>query len=329
MIMKFNQIVANIRDTAAKVGGNIQKHSPELLIGAAIVGFGGSLFLACKATLKVNKTIEESKETIQKIHTAAENGVTEAGEEYTEEDSKRELSIVYIQTGVKIVKEYAPALILGSLSIAAMLASNDIQRKRYGALAAAYATVDKSFKEYRGRVAEKFGDEVEYQIRHDLKAVGETEETVTDENGEENVVKKTVYETPVAKDGSPYARFFDKYTHDDNGDVVENTYWERNGEYNLLFLKKQERYANDLLRARKILFLNEVYDMLGMPKTKAGQIVGWVYDPSNPDIDNYVDFGLAYLSGSEIRYAYSHGEPDPILVDFNVDGDVWSNMKLR
>lgn len=328
MIMKMNQIVSNIRGAATNVVLKAKKHSPELLIGAGIVGIGGSIFLACRATLKVNKTIEETKETIQKIHTATETGVTEAGEEYTAEDSKRELSIVYIQTGVQIVKEYAPALILGGLSIAAILASNDIQRKRYGALAAAYATVDKSFKEYRGRVADRFGDEVEYQIRHNLKAIGESEETVVDEKGEETVVKKTVYEAPV-NGGSQYARFFDKYTHTEDGDVVENTYWDKSGEYNLLFLKKQERYANDLLRANKILFLNEVYGMLGMPKTQAGQIVGWVYDPSRNDIDNYVDFGLAYLSGSELRYAYSHGEPDPILVDFNVDGDIWSNMKLR
>ena len=91
-----------------------------------------------------------------------------------------------------------------------------------------------------------------------------------------------------------------------------------------MFIKAQEHYANDLLRAKKRLFLNEVYEMLGLPRTKAGQIVGWVYDLDNPKCDNYVDFGLF---SDNLGYSDDADGFNPaILLDFNVDGNVWDSM---
>ena len=111
---------------------------------------------------------------------------------------------------------------------------------------------------------------------------------------------------------------------DDKGNRIKNTYWTSSNEYNLMFLKKAESFANDKLRINGYLFLNEVYEMLGIPKTKAGQVVGWVYDENNPVGDNYVDFGLYKdnLSYSDFVNGY-----DPaILLDFNVDGNIWKLM---
>lgn len=46
----------------------------------------------------------------------------------------------------------------------------------------------------------------------------------------------------------------------------------------MMFLRRQQDYANEMLKARGHLFLNEVYDLLDIPRSKAGQVVGWVYD---------------------------------------------------
>ena len=146
-----------------KLGFKLQKHSPEILLAAGVVGTVVSAVMACKATTKLSSVLEPAKEELGKIHEAAEAGYISRPDpdesesekiEYTEEDSQKDLVIVCIQTGVKIVKLYAPAVTLGMFSIATILASNDILRKRNVALTAAYATVSEGFKEYRSRVAE-------------------------------------------------------------------------------------------------------------------------------------------------------------------------------
>ena len=65
--------------------------------------------------------------------------------------------------------------------------------------------------------------------------------------------------------------------------------------------------------------------MLGIPKTKAGQVVGWVYDPEHPVGDNYVDFGLFDLDRERVR-RFVNGDERNILLDFNVDGNIWELM---
>ena len=95
---------------------------------------------------------------------------------------------------------------------------------------------------------------------------------------------------------------------------------------NLVFLKQQQNWANELLKTRGHLFLNEVYDMLGIERSKAGQVVGWVYDETNPDCDNYVDFGI-YDIYNERKRAFVNGWERSILLDFNVDGDIYSLLR--
>ena len=289
----------------------VQKHSPEILAGVGVVGVVASTVMACKATMKLNDILEESKETRDKIREVESNPRYE--EQYSHEDAKKDLTINYTQTGLKIAKLYAPAVILGSASLGCLLASNDILRKRNAALSAAYMTVDKSFKEYRSRVAERFGEEVEKEIRYNIKAE-EIETTVVNEDGSETTIKETVNMMDPNL-YSDYAKFFDE----------ANPNWKNDPEYNLMFLKSQQQYANDLLKARGRLFLNEVYDMLGIDRTKAGQVVGWVYNKENPIGDNFVDFGIYDMSKERVR-AFVNGYETNILLDFNVDGNIWDLM---
>ena len=289
----------------------VQKHSPEILAGVGVVGVVASTVMACKATMKLNDILEESKETRDKIREVESNPRYE--EQYSHEDAKKDLTINYTQTAMKVAKLYAPAVILGSASLGCLLASNDILRKRNAALSAAYMTVDKSFKEYRQRVVDRFGEEVEKEIRYNIKAE-EVTSTVVAEDGSETTITETV-KTMDPNLYSDYAKFFDE----------ASPYWQKDPEYNFMFLKSQQQYANDLLKARGRLFLNEVYEMLGIDKTKAGQIVGWVYNPENPIGDNFVDFGIFDMSKERVR-AFVNGFEPNILLDFNVDGNIWDLM---
>lgn len=311
MIMKKITIPKNLSRTVNKIGFKFKKHSPEILVVAGVIGTVASAVMACRATTKVSGIIDNTKEEIEKVHTVMEDE-SYAGK-YSEEDSKKDLTIIYAQAGLKIAKLYAPSVILGILSLGGIVASNNILRKRNVALAAAYATIDNSFKDYRKRVVERFGEEVDKQLKYNIKAK-QVEETVVDENGKEKKVKTTV-DVVNPDEISDYAKFFDE----------ASPYWEKNPEYNLMFLKSQEKYANNLLKAQGYLFLNDVYKSLGLEPTKAGQVVGWIYDPENPDIDNYVDFGI-YDVSNERKRAFVNGYERNILLDFNVDGNIWESM---
>lgn len=301
------EIMKNVNSAASKVITKIKKHSPEILIVVGVVGTVASAVIACKATTKVNKIIDDAKDDVDNIHEAVENGVTKAGETYAIEDSKKDLIIVYTQTGVKLAKLYAPAVILGTLSIASILASNNILRKRNVALGAAYAAIDKSFKDYRGRVIERFGEQVDTELKYGIKAKKFEEVEVDPETGKEKKVKKTVM---VADPNlqSDYAVYFDNKSRN----------YETNQDYNYMFLKAQQQFANDKLQTRGHLFLNEVLDDLDLPRTSAGQIVGWTKDGP----DGYVNFRIV-----EVDRETEDGRHEPsLLLDFNVEGNIWDKM---
>lgn len=314
--MKKNEIMKSVGLTFNKIGFQIQKKSPELLVAAGIAGVVVSAVMACKATIKASEVAEEAKETIDEIHEIEEKGITRAGNPYSIEDTKKDLTTTYLQTGVKYAKLYAPSVILGAVSITCIVASHRVLKKRNIALAAAYTTLDKSFKEYRGRVMERFGEQVEKEIRYNIKAK-EIKKTVVDETGKKEKVKEVV-DVP-AVDGwdpsqySPYARRFDE-THPN---------WTKNPEMNRFYLKARQAQANDMLKARGHLFLNEVYDMMGFPRTKAGAVVGWLYDPKRPELgDSYVDFGMYEIQEGEDFESYVKS----YILDFNVVGDITNDI---
>ena len=290
-----------------KFGFKLKAHSPEILVVAGVVGTVTSTVMACKATTKLNDILENAKNDINTIHLASEHPET-LPEEYTIEDSKKDLAIVYTQTGLKVVKLYAPSIILGGLSIAAMLTSNNILRKRNVALAAAYAGLDKSFKEYRGRVVERFGKELDRELKYNIKAK-EIEEVVVDEKtGKEKKIKSTV-------------NAIDPSTIDDMSRIwyEGNVGFTNSPEYNLMFLKRQQEYATDKLKRNGFLVLNEVYEMLGFSKTREGALIGWIYDEKNPVGDNFVDFGI-YDTNKESNIRFVNGDERAILLEFNHDG---------
>lgn len=300
------EIMKSVNGVTSKAVMKLKKHSPEILVAAGIAGTVVSAVLACKATTKVAEILDETKGTLDTIHDGMETGAIN-GQEYTTEDGKKDTVVVYAQTGMKLAKLYGPAIILGTLSITSILASNNILRKRNVALGAAYAAIDKSFKEYRGRVIERFGEQVDTELKYGIKAKKFEEIEVDPETGKEKKVKKTVM---VADPNlqSDYAVYFDSKSRN----------YETNPDYNRMFLKAQQAFANDKLQTRGHLFLNEVLDDLDLPRTPAGQIVGWTKDGP----DGYVNFRIV-----EVERETEDGRHEPaLLLDFNVEGNIWEKM---
>lgn len=306
--MKVKEIINSVSYNAHRIGFKIKKASPEIMVVAGVVGVVTSTVMACKATTKVNDILEETRKQVDDVHNVLDSDVI-SEDEYNNDDAKKDLAIIYTQTGVKLIKLYAPSVLVGALSITGILASHKILKKRNVALTAAYATIDRSFKEYRGRVVERFGKELDRELRYNIKAQ-EIEEKTVDKDGNETIEKKTISVVDPNM-YSDYARIFD------NGSMG----WTKDPEYNLMFLKLQQNQANDRLRAQGYLFLNDVYDMLGIPRTKAGQIVGWIYDEDNPVGDNFVDFGI-YDIYNEKACDFVNGRERSIVLDFNVDGNI-------
>lgn len=284
----------------------IKKHSPELLLAAGVIGVVTSTVMACKATLKVEAILDEANEKIEKIKHAEQ---TVNKEKYTEQDYRKDLMTVRVQSGIKLVKLYGPAITLSAASIACFLGAHNIMQKRNVALIAAYKAVEKGFTDYRRRVVDELGEDKDRQFRYGAKKELVTEIEVG-EDGKPKKVKKTV-DIVDPNEHSVYARFFDE----------SSAQWNHSAEHNLIFLKCQQNFANDLLRARGHLFLNEVYDMLGIPRSGAGAIVGWRIGLG----DDFVDFGIFEYGKHKVRDFVNGYEP-AILLDFNVDGIIYDKI---
>lgn len=309
------EIMTKVSRSFHKVGFKLKKHSPEILAVIGVAGTVTSAVMACKATLKVTDIINETKETVETIHDSVGKGLhTSDGEEYTQEVANKDLAIVYTQTAWKFIKLYGPSVALGAVSIGCMVGSNQILRKRNVALAAAFKAVDTSFKEYRDRVIDRFGKDLDRELRFGVKAK-EVEETVVDENGKETTVKKTVEVVDPNTAHSIYSVVYDDGC----------TGWSKNPELNKVFLIQQQNYANDKLKLNGILTLNQVYDMLGIQRTAYGQIAGWVYTEDGSAGDDFVDFGI-FNADNERASAFINGLERTVILDFNCIGNILEYM---
>lgn len=300
--MNFENIKNIVSKTAGRGGLILKKNSPEILMTVGVVGVVASTVMACKATLKADAVINEAKRKLDMIKTAKE--LVNAG--YTEQDYKKDLVLTYVQTGMDFVKLYGPAILVGAASISCIIGSHGIMKKRNLAVVAAYKAIEQSFSDYRKRVVEEFGSEKDRLFKN---GIVQNKVTVTevDENGKTKKTQKIV-ESVDPNEVSQYARFFDE----------SSISWSKTPEYNLMFLKCQQNYCNDLLRSRGHIFLNEVYDLIGVPRSQAGAVVGWVKDEG----DSFVDFGIFDSENGAAR-DFVNGYERSILLDFNVAGVIY------
>jgi len=281
---------------------HLQKASPQIMFGGGIVAGAAGVVLACRSTLKLSGVLEEFEELKLKAEVLHGNPeLLPEGEHYDEKAYAKDLTVIKVKTILAVTKLYAPAAGLLLISVSLLTGSHVTLNKRNTGLAAAYAATDQAFNQYRERVRDQLGKDVDDEMRYGTRIV--EEKVVTDDGKTKTLKKKLV------GDGAPsqYARFFDE--------TQKN--WQREPEYNLAFLRAQQQYANDMLLARGHLLLNDVYDALGIERSYAGSVVGWVHGNG----DSYVDFGI-YDGNNEKARDFVNGREGAILLDFNVDGAV-------
>lgn len=283
-----------ISEALTKVVGQralpLRGSAPTIFFVGGIVAAVTSTVLACRATLKLEETLDEFIDD-----NVVENGIV--NDEITRINNP-------LRAGFAIVRLYAPALVVGSASIVLLSKSHSTLMKRNAALGAAYTALDEGFQAYRGRVIEKYGQEEDDRLRY-----GHETEKVKTPGGKTVKVDRFNPETGA----SIYSVFFDEY----------NPNWSKDPEINKLFLRSQQNYLNDLLHARGHLFLNEVYDSLGFNHSQAGSVVGWIL---SPDGDNYVDLGVFNGSDAEEIRDFVNGREGSVLLDFNVDGLIYNRI---
>lgn len=278
----------------------LKKQSPHIFFVAGVAGAVISTVLACRATLKLSETLDEIQsdvETAKKRNNALDTLPLEL--ERTADGYRQDLTYVYARGAVKLGRLYGPSILIGVASITALTGSHVQLTRRNAALMAAYTAIQTAFDEYRERVREELGAEKESDLYQSM-----TTKTVVGDDGEEKKVKVV--------DGSKYslyAKFFDE----------SSVHWKKDPEYNRLYIQCQQNYANDLLKSRGHVFLNEVYDMLGVDRTQAGQVVGWIW---NGEGDNYITFGI--FEAENARFV--NGTERSILLDFNVDGVIYDKI---
>lgn len=275
----------------------VKKHSPEILLGLGLTGIVVAAVMAAKATLKAPAIVEGVKENLKTIDEG----------DAAPEEKQQAVGLTYVYAGLDFAKLYGPSVGIGVLSIASILSSHGIMKRREVGLIAGYNLLAEGFAAYRKRVVEELGPDVDRNYRLGIYE-SSTNEKVTNEDGTVTKQKAKVM-TVKDKTTSGFAKFFDEYS----------TQWQKSAETNLYFLRLQQNHANDMLRARGHVFLNEVYDMLGLPRTKEGSIYGWVM---NGDGSTVIDFGIYNIENPAGR-AFVNGYEKAILLDFNVTGIIW------
>ena len=306
--MKIN--TKTLRKSFKKAQLTVRKHSPEILMVAGVIGTVAGAVMACKETLELEDVLDECKQ--EKMELEEQYAMCE---EYSEDALKKDQVKLTIKQAVKIVKLYAPSIIMEATSIGVIFASNDIMRKRNASMAAAYATLNSMYKRYRQNVIESYGEEVDKDMRFGVKHEKVTE---IDEDGNKVKIDARIVDLDnTALAISDYSRFFQAGCKGFDAS---------SGRYNLLYLKGIQAMFNNKLIADGYVMLNDVYRELGFDTIPEGWSIGWVYDEENPIGDNYIDFGL-YEARNKNQRAVNDWEP-VILMDFNVDGNLYEDPKL-
>lgn len=270
----------------------LKKASPHILTGLGVVGVGATAIAASKATLKVDLLVDEAVAYNEHMKSLKYDNKTEQA---------KDRLYFYGHTAWKFTKLYAPTLIIGGLTVSCIIGGHRILHQRNVLLGASYAALDASYRKYRDTVVERFGEDVENDIRTRSEFMSRDTNESTDD-----ITKEELEDSPL--EGDPYIRLFDEF----------NPNWQRNADMNLHFLKISQAQMNDKLRIRGHVFLNDVFDQLGMPRTPAGAVTGWVRD--NPHGDGEIDFGLYKPTNVD----FLNGHERSVWLEFNVDGVVYN-----
>lgn len=305
--------IKGITDTAkgaAKTGLIVVKaHAPEILVGTGVVGFCVTVYEACVATNKAHDILDrkaEAETALADPHIAP----------VIREQNLKTLNTV---TRNALIKAYLPVGTTGLASVILVLSGFKILNGRFIGVAAAYKSLEAGMNRYRGNVIDEFGEEVDYRMLHGIKK--EDEEAALKEREDnkdiqtDNKKKLIGKKAPKTRYQHIYDKLFDEYSD------RWKRYW--NAEMMLDYLRQKENEMNDRLQINKHLFLNEVYDALGLERTSEGQVVGWILTKNNPN--SKVSFGLKEMPESVLRdiLSVTRNEDLRVWLHFNPDGIIY------
>lgn len=284
----------------------LRKHSPEILTGLGIAGVVTGTIMACVATTKLEKTIEPHKKELEDIH---------SNPNPDEKEHRKEVTKAYAKTAWDITKLYAPSVTVEIAAVACFLGSRKILRNHNAVLAACLSAETNAFDSYKKRMADKYGEDAEKEIRYGINTE-EIEEEYTDGKGKKKTRKKTVKTMDENAVRSPYSRF---YTVGCDG-------WSKDPGVSLRNLFEKQAWCNERLKSRALgkngvgwLFLNEAYELLGYPPIREGAYLGWYFKKGVHE--PVIDFGV-FDCHDILKCDFVNGFEDTVLLDFNLDGNI-------
>ena len=311
--MNLPLMLSRACNTARSLGANglllAKKHAPEILIGSGIVGYGVTIVSACKGTIKTQEALERRDEAIEYYEA-----------NYAGAEKDQEIKQAKIDARKKIVKAYLPTATMALASTACVLGGYGIVNGRFVATAAAYKALETGFDQYRSNVIDEFGKDVDWRMRNNIKpedlAAARAEQDQNREVDADNKRKKLWKKRPRTDYEHIYSEIFDKESDRWRRSWTPDQVWD--------YLKFTEDELNDKLQLQKHLFLNEVYDRLGMRRTAQGAVVGWIITQTHPN--SKVDFGLKDMPEDAVRAFMSETYNDNIWIrlNFHPDGIIYN-----
>lgn len=300
----------------AQIKFNAIKHSPVILLGAGLIGGVTAAVLACKETTKAHEIKEKKDATLLEIK---EVRATVGEDEYSTTEYRKDVTKAYGLAAGQYVKLYAPSVILGTVSVASILCSYGIMRKRNLALAGSLAASLEEFRKYRERVIEKFDENVDNELRYGVKTVVQ-EEKITDEKGKIKTSKKEF--DVVDKDNitGPYSVIFD------DGNVNWEASWDRDENWDrpATWLADMQRFFQNQLESRGYLFWSECLKDMGFKETKKSRTDGWtwiknVHEP-------VVDLGV-FKTNIAKNEDFINGYEKAVILNPNCDGYIFDKFE--
>ena len=208
----------------------LKKNSATILTVAAAAGVIITSVLSAKAAIKASRVLAHKEE--------------ENGEKLTLEET---ISLVWTI--------YIPPVVAGMSTIACVFGANILNKRQQASLASAYALIDNSYKEYKAKLKELYGEEAHNNIVDSI-AAEKCDEANISAGG-----LTSAYTQEIESDAEPRL-FYDEYS---------GRYFETTIEKVLL----AEYHLNRNYILRGFARLNEFYEFLGLEPTDYGETVGW------------------------------------------------------
>ena len=287
----FNNVARAIKTYAGTGALLAKKHAPEIMVASGVAGFIVTIVETVKATNETNEILgtreielNERGEIYEKL-----------GLDYTEEMYNEDTKDIKRKARVALFKAWFPVVTTAGLSVILVLKGYKLINGRYVATVAAYKTLEAAHERYRSNVIEEFGKEVDWRMANDIKPERleaiEKERRENDRIAEDNKGKKKKDRKPLRN-----AHLNDrKYLFDEN-----SIYWKRywTPRQFLDYIQTKVRQLQDKFDLQGYLFVNDVLEAFGLPKTAEGQVIGWIKKRGKTTV---ISVGYDEMPEEEIR----------------------------